>query len=99
MKKNLSTNRIRNCIVVITTALLYSIQLFADVEDHGRWYSIDDSSSDLSIIEVIICSTILLLVSLLFIAINKDKDGNRNDFWMGIIGVATVICVLLYKCS
>lgn len=69
-------------------------------EDHGRWSDFgDSSSSSLSPLELIIFGGLLFLVSLFFIIANKGKDGSRGDFWLGIVGFASVIIVILVKCS
>ena len=81
MKKNISINRIKRCIAILTASLFYSFQLIAAPEDHGRWYSLDDSGSSshspafyvFCFIIGAICAGFLIVTTL-----NDDKHSNSD---------------------
>ena len=100
-------NKLIRCLSLITT-LLYSLQLFAAPEDHGRWYSLDDdsSSSSMSPIGFIIGGVIIVFLGYLLLSVdkaNKEKTGKENsgfgcDVW-AIIGGIVCIIIGFAKCG
>lgn len=105
MKKNISINRIKRCIAILATSLLYSFQLIAAPEDHGRWYSVDDSgSSSHSPAFYVFCFIMGSIVGIIMIVMTlKDNKGSNSDkgciitFVIGLL-VASFFS-MLYLCS
>lgn len=102
MKKNISINRIKRCIAILATSLLYSFQLIAAPEDHGRWYSLNGGgSSFLDTLGVIVMCVIGLPVA--FIFAKEWLSGNlTEDNTMGCMSVAVIVVFVIFvlvKCS
>jgi len=94
MKKNISINRIKRCIAILATSLLYSFQLLAAPEDHGRWYSVDDSgsSSHSPIFYAFVFVIAAIGVGFLIVTtLNDDKNSNSDK---GCI--TTFLLILLF---
>lgn len=78
---NSCTNKVRKRMSLITAFLLYSFQLIAGPEDHGKWYSLDDSGNSshspafyvIVFIISAICGVILIVTTL-----NDDKHSNSD---------------------
>ena len=73
-------NKLIRCLSLVTT-LLYSLQLFAAPEDHGRWYSLDDSgSSSHSPAFYVFCFIIAAIGAgfLIVTTLNDDKHSNSD---------------------
>lgn len=74
-------SRFKKCLIVTTALLLYNLQLLAAPEDHGRWYSLDDSGSSshspafyvFCFIIAAICAGFLIVTTL-----NDDKHSNSD---------------------
>lgn len=81
MKMDIVTNRIKRCIAILTVSLLYSFQLIAAPEDHGRWYSLDDSesSSHSPAFYVIIFIISAICVGFLIITTLNDDKQSKSD--------------------
>ena len=78
---NSCTNKVRKRMSLITAFLLYSFQLIAGPEDHGRWYSVDDSgSSSHSPAYYVFCFIIGSIVGIIMIVMTlKDNKGSNSD--------------------
>ena len=94
-------SRFKKCIVVTTAFLLYNLQLLAAPEDHGRWYSLDDSGSSshsaafyvFCFIVGAICAGFLLITTL-----NDNKQSNSDKgcitfFLLGLLAIC-FFCVM-----
>ena len=95
----------KKCLVVTMALLLYNLQLLAAPEDHGRWYSLDDSGSSshspafyvfLFVIGAI-CAGFLIITTL-----NDDKHSNSDKgcitvFLLGLLALGFL--VVLKACS
>ena len=74
-------SRFKKCLIVTTALLLYNLQLLAAPEDHGKWYSLDDSGSSshspafyvFCFIIAAICAGFLIVTTL-----NDDKHSNSD---------------------
>ena len=78
---NSCTNKVRKRMSLITAFLLYSFQLIAAPEDHGRWYSVDDSgSSSHSPAFYVFCFIIAAIGAgfLIVTTLNDDKHSNSD---------------------
>lgn len=83
MKQRISkkNSRLKQYLSLITVLSFYSYQLIAAPEDHGRWYSIDDSGSSshspafyvFCFIIAAICAGFLIVTTL-----NDDKHSNSD---------------------
>ena len=93
MKKNICTNRLKRSISIMIASLFYSLQLIAAPEDHGRWYSLDDSGTSshspafyvFCFIIGAICAGFLIVTTL-----NDDKHSNSDKgcitvFFLGLL--------------
>lgn len=92
MKKNISINRIKRCIAILAASLLYGFQLIAAPEDHGRWYSVDDSgSSSHSPAFYVFCFIIsaICVGFLIVTTLNDDKHSNSDK------GCITIFLIIL----
>lgn len=74
-------NGIRKSFVLITLSLFHTVQLLAASEDHGKWYSVDDSeysshSSGFYFTTYIIAA---IIVVFLIISISKSKVHNMGE--------------------
>lgn len=74
-------NRLRKCLSLLVVSLLYKIQLLAAPEDHGRWYSVDDSgsSSHSPAFYVIIFIISAICVGFLIITTLNDDKHSKSD--------------------
>lgn len=74
-------SRFGKCLSLITALFFYCFQLIAAPEDHGRWYSLDDSGSSshspafyvFCFIIGAICAGFLIVTTL-----NDDKHSNSD---------------------
>lgn len=68
-------------MALITGLLFYSLQLVAAPEDHGRWYSVNDSgSSSHSPAFYVFCFIIGSIVGIIMIVMTlKDNEGSNSD--------------------
>ena len=102
MKKDLRTNRIKRCIATLTALLLYSFQLIAAPEDHGRWYSVEGGGNSIfdTIGIIIMC---VLGLPIAFVFAKEWLSGNmKDDNTMGCMSVAAIVAFILFvivKCS
>lgn len=74
-------NKSKRCLILLSASLLYSMQVVAAPEDHGRWYSIDDSgSSSHSPAFYVFCFIIGSIAGIIMIAMTlKDNKGSNSD--------------------
>ncbi len=74
-------SRLGKCLSLTTALLFYSLQIVAAPEDHGRWYSVDDSgSSSHSPAYYISCFIIGSIAGIIMIAMTlKDNKGSNSD--------------------
>ena len=96
-------NKIIRCFSLITT-LLYSLQLIAAPEDHGRWYSLDESSSSShSPAFYIFCFIMGTIIGIFGIVMTlKDNRSNSDKGCIIIFIIALIIAgffSLQYLCS
>ena len=71
----------KRCLLLIAASLFYSLQLIAAPEDHGRWYSLDDSgSSSHSPAFYVFCFIISAICAgfLIVTTLNDDKNNNSD---------------------
>ena len=74
-------NSIKRQLLITTIMLFHSVMLIAAPEDHGRWYSLDDSGSSshspafyvFCFIIAAICAGFLIVTTL-----NDDKHSNSD---------------------
>jgi len=74
-------SRFGKCLSLITALFFYCFQIIAAPEDHGRWYSVDDSGSSshspafyvFCFIIAAICAGFLIVTTL-----NDDKHSNSD---------------------
>ena len=83
MKQRISkkNSRLKQYLSLITVLSFYSYQLIAAPEDHGRWYSIDDSgSSSHSAAFYVFCFIIAAICAgfLIVTTLNDDKHSNSD---------------------
>lgn len=83
MKQKLSkyNNKLYKCLSLITALIFYSLQIVAAPEDHGRWYSLDDSgSSSHSPAFYVFCFIIAAIGAgfLIVTTLNDDKHSNSD---------------------
>ena len=66
---------------LINALFFYSLQLVAAPEDHGRWYSVDDSdSSSHSPAFYVFCFIIGSIAGIIMITMTlKDNKGSNSD--------------------
>lgn len=92
-------NKLIRSLSLITT-LLYSLQLFAAPEDHGRWYSVDDDgSSSMSPIGFILGGIVLAFLSYTMLRVDNDKKSPISFYIFGLIGGIICIVVGFSRCS
>ena len=88
------SNSIKRYLLVITILLSHCVLLIAAPEDHGRWYSVDDSgSSSHSPAFYVFCFVIAAICAgfLIVTTLNDDKHSNSDK---GCI--TTFLLVLLF---
>lgn len=98
-------SRFGKCLSLITALFFYCFQLIAAPEDHGRWYSVDDSgSSSHSPAFYVFCFIMGSIVGIIMIVMTlKDNKGSNSDkgciitFVIGLL-VASFFS-MLYLCS
>lgn len=103
MKKKLlhCFNKSRRFLALITAMLVFSLQLVAAPEDHGRWYSVDDSgSSSHSAAFYVFCFIIGAICAgfLLITTLNDNKHSNSDKgcitvFLLGLLAIG-FFCVM-----
>ena len=92
-------NKLIRCLSLITT-LLYSLQLFAAPEDHGRWYSVDDDgSSSMSPIGYVLGGIVLAFFSYTMLRVDNDKKSPTSFYVFGLIGGLFLILYGFSKCG
>jgi len=82
MKQKFSMNisRFGKCLSLITALFFYCFQLIAAPEDHGRWYSVDDSgSSSHSPAFYVFCFIIAAIGAGFLIVTTLDDDKHSNS--------------------
>ena len=74
-------NSIKRQLLITTIMLFHSVMLIAAPEDHGRWYSVDDSgSSSHSPAYYVFCFIIGSIVGIIMIVMTlKDNKGSNSD--------------------
>ena len=80
-KFSMDISRFGKCLSLITALFFYCFQLFAAPEDHGRWYSVDDSgSSSHSPAFYVFCFIIAAIGAgfLIVTTLNDDKHSNSD---------------------
>ena len=92
----------RKGLAIISAFLLYSVRLIAAPEDHGRWYSLDDSgNSFLDTLGLIIMCIMGLPIA--FMIAKEWFSGNmKDDNTTGCMAVAVKAAFILFvvvKCS
>ena len=99
------SNSVKRYLLVITIMLSHCVLLLAAPEDHGRWYSVDDSgSSSHSPAFYVFCFIMGSIVGIIMIVMTlKDNKGSNSDkgciitFVIGLL-VASFFS-MLYLCS
>ena len=97
-----SINKSRKCLALIAALLFCCLQLVAAPEDHGRWYSVDDSGgSFFDTLGIIVMCILGLPVA--FISAKEWLSGKmKDDNSMGCMSVAAIAAFILFvvvKCS
>ena len=107
MKQRISkkNSRLKQYLSLITVLSFYSYQLIAAPEDHGRWYSIDDSGSSshspafyvFCFIIAAVCTGFLIVTTL-----TDDKHSNSDKgcitvFLLGLLALGFL--AVLKACS
>ena len=98
-------NKSKRCLILLSASLLYSMQVVAAPEDHGRWYSIDDSGSSshspafyvFCFIIAAVCTGFLIVTTL-----TDDKHSNSDKgcitvFLLGLLALGFL--AVLKACS
>ncbi len=94
-------------LILTTLSIFYSsLSVFAERADHGRDYSLDDSSSSTSPAFYIIGGIILFIVSLMLFPVGDntnqkgtDATGSSNNKGCGIGGIIVSIFIILIGIS
>ena len=99
------SNSVKRYLLVITIMLSHCVLLIAAPEDHGRWYSLDDSSSSshspafyvFCFIIAAVCTGFLIVTTL-----TDDKHSNSDKgcitvFLLGLLALGFL--AVLKACS
>lgn len=105
MFQNRVINKIKRSLLLIAASLLYSLQLVAAPEDHGRWYSVDDSGSSshspaffvFCFIIAAICAGFLIVTTLNDNKQSKSDKGCITIFLGGLLAVGFI--ALMKSCG
>ena len=98
-------SRFKKCLVVTTSLLLYNLQLLAAPEDHGRWYSVDDSGSSshspaFYVFSFIIGSIAGIIMIVMTLKDNKGSNSDKGCIITFIIGLLVAgFFSMLYLCG